>query len=253
MPLQQRRITVALAYVFAFSLASCNSGGGGGNGPLPSSPMQGPARLAPLAATPSPLPSTIILKQGATIGAAGAFTPKRGDTASGGAGQTVDGVPCLPTMVENQFHVHSFVGLLVNGQEEAIPDSIGINGYGPLINGFVNAGRCFYQIHTHDATGMIHQEAASSVGNGGSLFTVGNVLDIWGEPISGTGFGPFPGVVRVFVAKVALRTLIASGYTEYLGDPTQIKLYSHEAIWIEVGPTYVDAAHLPAIRFYTEY
>ena len=156
-------------------------------------------------------------------------------------------------MVENQFHIHSFVGVLVNGSWHAMPNAIGMPGYGPAINGFVNAANCFYLIHTHDSSGIIHQEAASTTALSGSLFTLGNMLDIWGQAISANGLGSSTGVVRVFVATVPLKTLTASSYTEFTGDPRTIGLYSHEAIWIEVGPPYTEAAQLPPVTFYTEY
>ncbi len=239
--------------LIAVAFASCSSGAPGFN-PLPRAGNSGSLRPEAAATlVPSPLPSTIILQQGKTTGQPGAFTPPRGDTPSGGAGQSVDGISCLQYMVDNQFHVHSFVGILVNGMEPAIPDSIGMHGPGPLVNGFVNSAHCFYQIHTHDASGMVHQEAASTVTDSGSLFTLGNFLDIWGQTLTSSGFGPFTGIVQVDVARPPLRTLYVKNYAVYTGDPNQIPLYSHEVIWIQVGQPYRAANQLPTIRFYTEY
>lgn len=245
----------ALACALPIVLGSCSNAGTASN-VLPQQGQVAPDATATASPTPAPaptLPATVWLYSGRSFGATGRFTPKRGDSSTGGNGQTVDGIGCHASMTENMFHIHSYVGVLVNGQWFAVPDAVGINGFGPLINGVVNAGYCFYDVHTHDDSGLIHQEAASTTPMSGSMFTLGNLLDIWGQPISGNGFASWNGVVRVFTATTPLRNLYASNYTEYLGDPRQIPLYSHEAVWIEVGPPYVEAANLPQVRFYTEY
>ncbi len=235
----------------AAALASC--GAGSGSGQLPRADVPRSLR-SEVSATlqPSPLPTTIVLASGRTIGQPNVFAPPRGDTSNGGTGQPVDGIPC-GNMVDNQFHVHSFVGVLVNGMQPAIPDSIGLHGPGPLINGFVNSANCFYEIHTHDASGMVHQEAATSVTDAGSVFTLGDFLDIWGQTLTANGFGPFSGLVQVDVARPPLRQQYVGNYSAYSGDPTQIPLYSHEAIWIQVGEPYRTPSQLPTVRFYTEY
>jgi len=193
------------------------------------------------------------MEAGGVDGAPGQFNPARGNTATGGQRQTVDGIPCAPTMAQNAYHIHSYLRVIVNGGWIAVPDSIGMENPGPLVNGFVDAASCFYYVHTHDLSGTIHQESPSATPLTGSLFTVGNLLDIWGQPISATGFGPFSGMVRVFTATVPLKQQIASSYTEFTGDPKAINFSSHEAVWIEVGPPFVEANALPPVRFYTEY
>jgi hypothetical protein len=40
-------------------------------------------------------------------------------------------------------------------------------------------------------------------------------------------------------------------YTQWLGDPNAIPLYSHEVIFLEVGPTYPTI--LPNVIFYSEF
>lgn len=205
-------------------------------------------------ATPTPMPSTIVLKSGNVIGADNRFSPNDSDSARGGNGQTVDGVlPCVSTMYTNAYHVHAFVGVIYQKQEMALPDAIGLYGYGPESSGVTNGAKCYYYLHTHDATGMIHIESPSNVSLGSGVYTLGNFLDVWGQTLSTTGLGNFSGAVHVFVAKPALRSLYSGPFTAYTGDPHAIKLYSHEAIWIEIGSAYYTAAQLPQIRFYTEY
>ena len=238
-------------------LCACSSPGTSG---LPNAPQADPpqanaaATVGALVPDTAPtLPPIVFANPAATNGAPGRFAPKRADSSTGGNGQTVDGIACQKSMVENQFHIHSYVGVLVNGQWYATPDAIGMFQPGPLIKGYVNAATCFYSIHTHDRSGVIHQEAASSVPPSGSLFTLQNVMDVWGQTLTGNGFSRWSGLVRTFVATTALRNQYTSGFTEFTGDPNTISLYSHEAIFIEVGPPYVEAANLPTIRFTTEY
>ena len=209
--------------------------------------------MQPMTATPTPMPSTIVLKAGAVIGTDDQFTPVDGDTPHGGVGQSVDGFACLPSMVENSYHVHFYLGILVNGRQLALPDAIGLYEPGSEVNGMTDSAHCIYGMHTHDASGMVHVEVKSSMPLSGSYAPLGKLLDIWGERISSTAFGPFTGTVRVFYATTPLRSTYSGTYTEYTGNPWYLKTYSHEAIWIEVGPTYVLPAQLPRIRFYTEY
>ncbi|MBV8490240.1 MAG: hypothetical protein JO199_06905 [Candidatus Eremiobacteraeota bacterium] len=203
--------------------------------------------------SPGPTPKPVVLSPGGVVGEDGMFDPADGDTPSGGTGQTVDSIPCAPSMSENSYHVHAFLGLFVNGTEYAVPDQIGLWQPGPIQNGTTNTAQCYYYIHFHDATGMIHIESPSTAPLSSSVYTLGNVLDVWGESVSATSFGPFSGQVRVFYDKLPLKAMTANTYTEYAGNPTALPLYSHEAIWIEVGPAFVLPPNIPAVEFYTEY
>ncbi len=205
--------------------------------------------MLPQAANAS-LPSQITLTSGGVVGTDNLFMPNDGDTSTGGLGQTIHGITCAPTMITNKYHVHLFVGLLVNGAEYAINDGLGMDQPGADVNGFTNSAHCFYSIHTHDATGMLHVEANSSASLASSIYTLGDALDVWGEKISSTGFGPYKGTVTVFTSRVPLRTLYSGTYTKYTADPRTIPLYSHETIWIEVGTV---VTTLPRLRYYTEY
>ena len=203
--------------------------------------------------TPTPLVKPVVLSPGAVIGEDNQFTPNDGDTASGGNGRQIDGIPCAPSMTENMYHVHAYLGIIVNGTRIAVPDQIGLNVPGPIQSGFTATAQCYYEIHTHDASGMIHIESPSTAALGSSIYTLGTMLDVWGMPVGPNAVGPFNGSVRTFVDRVPLKTLTANSYTEYAGDPNTIPLYSHEAIWLEIGPVYVLPPNIPAVDFYTEY
>src|SRR5579862_5270697 len=97
---------------FAMLVAAC--GGGAGAPPSGSIPTdqptgdQPPTQMPTPAATSTAVPQEVDMASGGVDGAPGAFTPARGDTSTGGSGQTIDGIPCLPTMTQNAYHVHSF-------------------------------------------------------------------------------------------------------------------------------------------------
>lgn len=259
---------LAFFALLAATAAGCSSvGGSGGSQLVPQQTQRDIAQATAATAAPSPFPTYpgyIHLVQGAVIGKAGMFQPKRGDawpgSSAGTAGQPVDGLSCLKTMTENQFHVHAFLGILYKGVEYALPDSIGMNGFGPLYNGYVNAAYCYYQLHTHDASGIVHNEAASSTPDTGTMFTLGEFLDIWDHQLSGNGLTngtvPLAGITRVFVAAHPKPgTTYVAGYVENTAPSSwhSIPLYSHTSIWIEIGPPYVEASKLPYIRYYMEY
>lgn len=265
-----RSFSAALPIALCALLAACSGAqNGGADSALPQAQVATPASSTPEAsaspavadasvvaqtATPTPMP-TIVLKSGAVNGVDNQFSPVDGDTSRGGVGQSVDGVACAPSMYENTYHVHFFLGLMVNGKQVAVPDGIGLYLPGAESNGVTNtATKCYYAIHTHDASGMIHVESSSTASLGSAIFTLGQVLDIWGEPLTASSFGPYSGTVRVFYATTPLRNLYSGTYYQYTGSvPKGIKISSHEAIWIQVGSTYVPASRLPKIRFYTEY
>lgn len=203
--------------------------------------------------TPTPAVKPVVLSPGAIIGKDNQFTPNDGDTLSGGNGLSVDGIPCAPTMTENAYHVHAYLGIIVNGTQIAVPDQIGLNVPGPIQSGYTSTAQCYYEIHTHDASGMIHIESPSTASLASSIYTLGTMLDVWGVSVGPNGIGPFSGTVRAFVDRVPLKAATANSYTEYAGDPNAIPLYSHEAIWLEIGPAYVLPPNIPAVDFYTEY
>jgi hypothetical protein len=131
---------------------------------------------------------------------------------SGGAGQTVDGVRCNRTEQLN-YHVHAHLSLIADGSPEALPALIGIPG------GSTGTPQCFYFLHTHDTTGVIHIEAPAK-----TTFTLGQFFAVWGQPLSKDQATNLKGPLHVFVGKKA-----------YTGDPAKIKLTPHGLITIESG------------------
>lgn len=194
----------------------------------------------------------------------------------GPSGSTVDNIRCdtsMPNDPTTDYHVHAFVGLYVNGQQVVIPDAIGIvHAAGDMFDSSVNwpnqeiYGDCFYHIHTHDDSGMVHLEDFNPLGltRNDTMFTTGEMFDIWGVQVNAMQFGPFSGPMTIYTSGQFSRAdqCIGSGasslcevgsnmYSLYTGDPMSIPFYSHEVIWIEIGTGNPDVAHLPGVSFAT--
>lgn len=150
---------------------------------------------------------------GPQTSAAPGTEPGDGDTATGGQGQTVDGVRC-DRGEQLAFHVHAHLFILKDGNRQPVSAGIGIPG-SPL-------ARCFYWLHTHDRTGAIHIEAPAQ-----SSFTLGQFFDIWGQTLSSTR------VARIDVSSGQF-TVFVDG-RPFTGDPRDVPLKPHTQVVIEIG------------------
>ena len=183
------------------------------------------AQLRFVTSTPTPGPATsnkpVQLKDGAPTGKRFFPTPDPrhgfiGDTAIGGRGVLVDNIPC-ESMEGAVLHVHTHLALIDHGVQVQVPGYLGMASTSPTQG-------CFYWIHTHDASGIIHIEAGSASSPNGGNYTLGNFFDIWGEPLSRAQVGPFKGPVTAFV-----------NGSPYNGDLATIPLRAHQQIVLEVG------------------
>ena len=219
----------AAPVALALSLAAC---GGSTSAPTATGAIHpitdnevGPGAKAPIA-QPNDDPAPIQMYIGTTIGTP---TFPEGDTATGGQGQTIDAKFNCLKFVGGPGHHHVHISLFVDGQQIAIPRGIGM--FQPDHNVFIYHQTCLYFIHTHDDTGMIHLEPR--VGQG--LFKLGNVFDMWGEPLTATNAAGYTGP----------QTIIVDG-VQYFGNPRTLVLAPYMQITIEVGiplggppPTYL--------------
>ncbi len=76
-------------------------------------------------------------------------------------GQVIDGVRC-ETHEQGGYHIHAHLAILANGQPRQVLAGIGIpnpqveqSAHGPV----VDAGSCFYWLHSHTADGIVHVES----------------------------------------------------------------------------------------------
>ena len=75
----------------------------------------------------------------------------------------IDGIPCQNNEQLN-YHVHAHLTIYVNGQNFPLPTNLGI----------ASDQSCFYWLHTHDSSGVIHIEAPSA-----RTFTLNTFFQEW--------------------------------------------------------------------------
>lgn len=243
---------ICLTAVLATVLSACHGGGTAtGSGVMPQM-LQGQSNAA---FAPNSL-GPINLVPGEIVGADDSFKPHDGDTKTGGRGNPVDKIPCSPTEYLNDYHVHIYLGIVYQGRQIAVPDAIGLHGPGAEQNGYISTAKCFYYIHTHDASGMVHIESPNNLPPSAAVYTLQNVLDVWGMKYSHTSFGPYKGELRVFIGNPSsLGETTVNHYAKFkqAGKLGTIAIKSHEVIWIEIGKPVSKGAKLPPVTFYTEY
>jgi len=186
-------VSLAIATSIAFACSSDST--------RPVTPS-GPAFSAPLP-----------IEAGQVIGAP---TYAAGDSSAGGQGAPVDGIACDTTTPVQ--HIHAHLTLIANGQQRAIPIAIGV-GTPIIIQDFVIAAGCYYWLHTHDGTGIVHIEAPVT-----TTFNLGQFFAIWGQPLSSSNVAGFTGTVTAYVDS-----------TQYTGDLGAIDFQEHRQITLIVG------------------
>jgi hypothetical protein len=143
-------------------------------------------------------------------------------TAGQAGGGPVDGIEA-GSMEQLVFHIHAHLAIYVNGQQKLVPYGIGIVPPYRLQNGdsgpFVGGGSKFYWLHTHDETGIIHIESPQK-----RTFTLGDLFDLWHQPLGPTQVGPATGPVVALVNNHPVS-----------GDPRAIPLGAHDVIQLNVG------------------
>jgi hypothetical protein len=192
---------------------------------------------------------------GAVIGEAGIFHPKEGDTKAGGHGSKVDGIPCDQNEYLNDYHVHAYLGIVYHGKQVAIPPAIGLIHPGPKENGYITTAGCFYFIHTHDASGIVHVEDKKNFAPTATVHPFGDVLDIWGVKLTSDTLGDLKGPVSAYVGNESkIGQLTVNSYTKIRVDGVRpLKIRSHEVLWLVVDSPGINARKLPPVTFYMEY
>lgn len=145
-------------------------------------------------------------------------TPSSQPTAATAAAPPIGGIRCESIMA--QYHIHSSLRIYDHGTSVVVPAQIGINA----------GSGCMYWLHTHDATGLIHNEAP-----GKNALTLANFSHIWGKNLTAGGAAGHAVTggehMRVFVNR-----------RPFTGDPRTISLHNHTDIVINIGPPYRNPA-----------
>jgi hypothetical protein len=109
-----------------------------------------------------------------------------------------------------------------------VPAGIGIAPPHRRDGAYVDGGRCHFPLRTREPTGVIEIAA-------GTRASLGDLLDLWGQPLSRHRLAGFSGDVRAAVGGRAWR-----------GEPRAIPLAPHSQIVLQVGPR---VAPHPSYRF----
>lgn len=269
------RTSASLLAFGAFALLAACGGGGGSTTP----PGPGNGGPPPATGSPSPSPSPSSTPSGIGVSSQvetaydtvvngqdgwqsnGVTTADKadGDTSTGGQGpgSTIDGTYNCAVNGENSvtsssYHVHAFVGIMVNGVQYAIPDAIGM--YQPDSNEPILNFTCAYNIHTHGASGVIHVEDPTMSENFSATpaqYNLQALFDIWGQSISALPISGVSGMPLIYVgtptSKDSSGNDIVGAYAPSTAAPTGILLTHHTAIWLIYGTP--PSAGLPQVKF----
>ena len=118
-------------------------------------------------------------------------------------------------------HIHMHLDVFVNGKKEPVPASIGI---------FNTAGGFLTDLHTHDATGIIHLESPTK-----RNFTLGQFFGVWGVRLTSTCVGGY--------CKPQTAWHVYVNGMRVAGDPSKLVLVKHQEIAVVVGKP---PANIPA-------
>jgi hypothetical protein len=140
-----------------------------------------------------------------------ALTPR--SSLSSSSPLPIDNIQCN-TMEQPVFHIHAHMDIIINGIYFAIPAQIGII-----------PDKCFFWVHTHDESGIIHIETPVN-----REFTVGQFFDIWNKKFNNN---------QIF-DKVVNGSNILSVYLNGNKEPNGVnyrdtKLHAHDEIAIVYG------------------
>jgi hypothetical protein len=132
------------------------------------------------------------------------------------AGATIDGIPCQ-SGEQLAVHYHAHLSILIGGNETTLPAGVGID----------QTAQCLYWMRVHAADGIIHIEAPKE--SAARKFTLGNIFDIWRQPLSSTRVG------ATVLAKDQKLLIFVDG-KPYTGNPRDIVLGKYTQVVLEVTP-----------------
>ena len=128
----------------------------------------------------------------------------------------VDGVYC-DSLEQLSYHIHAHISIYIDGQSVPLVANTGIAPVGVTSQANVT---CYYWLHTHDASGVIHIESPTT-----KLYTLNQFFDIW-EKFSSSS-SAFP-----------TQLLSPAGWTIYVNgkqvntDFSHLQLHAHDLITI---------------------
>ena len=158
----------------------------------------------------------------AAIGIGLALASSKALSGSSAAALTIDGIQCN-NVEQLVFHNHAHLDIFINSQPYTIPSQIGITD------------KCFYWLHTHDESGVIHIESPVA-----KDYTLGQFFDIWNKKFSNTQI--FDNIVN---GKSTLNVYVNGNKVNPAVNYKEIKLNEHDEIAIVYGtpPSNIPSAY----------
>ncbi|MFZ0512839.1 MAG: hypothetical protein WAM14_14625 [Candidatus Nitrosopolaris sp.] len=128
------------------------------------------------------------------------------------AALAIDGIQCNE-LEQLLFHIHAHLDIIINGVYFLVPSQIGITG------------KCFYWLHTHDESGIIHIESPVN-----RDFTLGQFFDIWNKKLNNDQIFNYVANANNPLSVYVNGTKVPNG-----ANYRDIKLHAHDEIAIVYG------------------
>ena len=150
-------------------------------------------------------------------------------------GQPLDGLVCRPDPPQ-RIHYHLYLAIYSQGQRVAVPGGVGIvapaHARGQTALARTGTTTCYYNAHTHDASGIIHVEQEQP-----QTVTLGAFFDLWGEPLDSAHLlgqrGDAAHPVRAYLSEDG------GPMQRVAGDPAAIILTPHATIYLLLDSPHV--------------
>ena len=148
----------------------------------------------------------------AAVGIGLAIASSKALSGAGVSASAIDGIQCN-NVEQLVSHIHAHLDIFINGQPYTIPSQIGITD------------KCFYWLHTHDESGVIHIESPVA-----KDYTIGQFFDIWNKKFSNTQI-----LDNIVNGKNTLNVYVNGNKVNAGVNYRDIKLKAHDEIAVVYG------------------
>jgi len=148
----------------------------------------------------------------AAVGIGLAIASSKALSGAGVSALAIDGIQCN-NVEQLVSHIHAHLDIFINGQPYTIPSQIGITD------------KCFYWLHTHDESGIIHIESPVA-----KDYTIGQFFDIWNKKFSNTQI-----LDNIVNGKNTLNVYVNGNKVNAGVNYRDIKLKAHDEIAVVYG------------------
>ena len=148
----------------------------------------------------------------AAVGIGLAIASSKALSGAGVSASAIDGIQCN-NVEQLVSHIHAHLDIFINGQPYTIPSQIGITD------------KCFYWLHTHDESGVIHIESPVA-----KDYTIGQFFNIWNKKFSNTQI-----LDNIANGKNTLNVYVNGNKVNAAVNYRDIKLKAHDEIAVVYG------------------